>query len=73
MTGLRFASASELVEIGFRLEDVWAVAARVGEGIGEGEGDTDGDGNGVAAGACGSGAASVTTTGISGDGLLENL
>lgn len=71
MTGLRLVPASGLVEIGFRLDDVCAVAVRVGEGFGDGEGEAEGDGNGVAAGAVGSGAASVTTTGMSGEDREE--
>ena len=65
MTGLPFVPALALVEIGFRLDDVCAVAVRVGEGFGDGEGEAEGDGKGVAAGASGTGAASVTTTGMS--------
>ena len=74
MMALRFVvSSGPLVEIGFRLDDVCEVAVRVGEAFGDGEGEAEGDGEGVGAGASGSGAASVMTTGMSGEDWEKNL
>ena len=73
MTGLRFAGVSVLVEIGFRLEVVCAVAARSGEAFGDGEGEGDGDGEGIRIGVGDAVSGSAATKGISGAGLCEVL